>query len=694
MADSFFGFDTDFPSGLNVLGPRGGNDELLTDDEEEEYDALNAETFGHAQKDDWEEAHEKLSELVKPNDTTSSIFNDSLLEGCEYQNEILSKSISQLGLEDDLDDPAIMTLSRNRNPMFVEKYFNKPSGNFRYSSSPPPPAFLETETCGSPKTHSIWSTTPNDSGIGSLLKSISHTSNSPSLENSTPLKTGSDSVFTSPLRSVWTAEELEKELTTPNKPYPTLFPRFTPPYRNAPPPMFLGKVPSVFPSPPIRPPIYPIMRPPNVSNGPIQPGNMLPMRPGRGPVIGPDGHPFYPYGSLHGLNNIIPSQVPLRAQNLPPGFHRRNFQQPMVFHNRLYNGEGSPVDEYAGLMTQQEKEWLIKIQMLLLKSENPYVEDYYYTTQVTRACKKKFSESAQNGAGDGPELILPERSKPESKTYVPLQFEGSLGKLQAVSVNFPRKVLDASVTRPSDEVSLDRSLLEYRRLLVDIEKLYSLLLQVDDQERRILALPEGAAADLHEAVARLTRTLFQRLSGDTLPDILDVRKGRNLFVRAFRLFSGEQQLRCLARLFHNLSAVLRADQQDGVLLRHASLLLAALEKALLPDLVSLGEALSSHFPRALKTAFGASIVCTLLQQAERLYAGYELFESDMQVRWSKIVLHVVDCLCSSPTLSSPIVSCDSLLPHFQRFAIDRDKFDLLQEKLKKLESNCSEEGKV
>lgn len=33
-------------------------------------------------------------------------------------------------------------------------------------------------------------------------------------------------------------------------------------------------------------------------------------------------------------------------------------------------------------MTQKEKDWLCKIQMLLLKSDNPYVDDYYYTVSV------------------------------------------------------------------------------------------------------------------------------------------------------------------------------------------------------------------------------------------------------------------------------------------------------------------------
>ena len=42
-------------------------------------------------------------------------------------------------------------------------------------------------------------------------------------------------------------------------------------------------------------------------------------------------------------------------------------------------------DEYAGLMTQREKDWVVKIQLLQLHTDNPYVDDYYYTvSSLTR----------------------------------------------------------------------------------------------------------------------------------------------------------------------------------------------------------------------------------------------------------------------------------------------------------------------
>ena len=52
-------------------------------------------------------------------------------------------------------------------------------------------------------------------------------------------------------------------------------------------------------------------------------------------------------------------------------------------HNFLNVAEEGPRkdDPFAGLMTRREKEWLIKIQLLQLTSDEPELDDYYF--QVT-----------------------------------------------------------------------------------------------------------------------------------------------------------------------------------------------------------------------------------------------------------------------------------------------------------------------
>lgn len=39
-------------------------------------------------------------------------------------------------------------------------------------------------------------------------------------------------------------------------------------------------------------------------------------------------------------------------------------------------------DPYSNLMTQKEKEWVTKIQMMQLQSTDPYLDDYYYQVGI------------------------------------------------------------------------------------------------------------------------------------------------------------------------------------------------------------------------------------------------------------------------------------------------------------------------
>lgn len=52
-------------------------------------------------------------------------------------------------------------------------------------------------------------------------------------------------------------------------------------------------------------------------------------------------------------------------------------------HSRT-GGDRRSRDPYSNLMTQKEKEWVTKVQMMQLQSTDPYLDDYYY--QVFFAC--------------------------------------------------------------------------------------------------------------------------------------------------------------------------------------------------------------------------------------------------------------------------------------------------------------------
>lgn len=62
--------------------------------------------------------------------------------------------------------------------------------------------------------------------------------------------------------------------------------------------------------------------------------------------------------------------------------NRNHFHQRGRDYNRDRPEKTQPIDEYAGIMTQKEKDWVIKIQLLQLHTDNPYVDDYYYVVRI------------------------------------------------------------------------------------------------------------------------------------------------------------------------------------------------------------------------------------------------------------------------------------------------------------------------
>lgn len=93
------------------------------------------------------------------------------------------------------------------------------------------------------------------------------------------------------------------------------------------------------------------------------------------------------------MNN---NQMPPR--NFGPQQHQQHLQQQQQmlqqqqqqrirhdsggYKHRNSIGVDQNRDEYAGLMTNREKQWLLNIQLLQLNTGTPYFDDYYYTVSV------------------------------------------------------------------------------------------------------------------------------------------------------------------------------------------------------------------------------------------------------------------------------------------------------------------------
>ena len=64
-----------------------------------------------------------------------------------------------------------------------------------------------------------------------------------------------------------------------------------------------------------------------------------------------------------------------------PRPRRDSYQSDEDYYDDEYENSSNR-DPYANLMTQREKEWIIKIQIMQLHTDNPYVDDYYFTVSI------------------------------------------------------------------------------------------------------------------------------------------------------------------------------------------------------------------------------------------------------------------------------------------------------------------------
>ncbi|XP_070503592.1 protein PAT1 homolog 1 [Chironomus tepperi] len=284
-----------------------------------------------------------------------------------------------------------------------------------------------------------------------------------------------------------------------------------------------------------------------------------------------------------------------------------NINQHQRFNN---NGKMDEYDEYANLMSNRDKQFLITIQLMQLNTETPYFDDYYYTMYKERQrlrgienesqahrdnqlnhpftqpkghaqmLLRQFNNIGKNGMQNQKNGISRERHNSESstkndkenptpRTYTPLQFENSLGKLQCGSVTAPRKIIDMEVVSNaengqnaiSDSTMQKRS----RQILIYIEMLYKIVMKLEDlqhplaiaatiilkekREKQRILMEQEAKGDLEDISIGSTKSsislnepesqidlmtkLLNIIQLEKIPGVLAVRKGRSLLKRLF-----------------------------------------------------------------------------------------------------------------------------------------------------------------
>uniref|UniRef100_A0A8C0G5L9 Protein PAT1 homolog 1 n=2 Tax=Chelonoidis abingdonii TaxID=106734 RepID=A0A8C0G5L9_CHEAB len=365
-------------------------------------------------------------------------------------------------------------------------------------------------------------------------------------------------------------------------------------------------------------------------------------------------------------------------------------------------------DPYANLMLQREKDWVSKIQMMQLQSTDPYLDDFYYQNYFQKLEKVSAAEEMH---GDGPKkertkLITPQVAKLEH-AYKPVQFEGSLGKLTVSSVNNPRKMIDAVVTsRSEDDETKEKQVRDKRRqTLVTIEKTYSLLLDVEDYERRYLLSLEGERPALMEERKQKICDMYDNLRGKTpgqerpsddhFVQIMCIRKGKRMVARILPFLSTEQAADILMATARNLPFLIKKDAQDEVLLcllRPFSLVLYHLplgtvtsllqQLANLPQSATVPAPANLHLTAVLQNKFGLSLLYLVLSRGEELQNSSAAMELMQDNQWTELMSMATRELLRIPeaALAKPVSTPSNLLSLFSRY-VDQQKLNVLETKL-------------
>ncbi|KAG8550350.1 hypothetical protein GDO81_026444, partial [Engystomops pustulosus] len=434
-----------------------------------------------------------------------------------------------------------------------------------------------------------------------------------------------------------------------------------------------------------------------------------------GSMVAPGGGGFRPFFGVPSvaapgahLKNIRPQQLQFRPDttHLHPQ-HRRLLHQRQQNRNqhRGVNGSGGDRssrpshseahrrDPYAGLMLQREKEWVCRIQLLQLQSTDPYHDDFYYQNYFEKL--EKIS-SSQDRPSEGPKkertkLITPQVAKLEH-AYKPVQFEGSLGKLTVSSVNNPRKMIDAVATHRSDEEETrEKQVRDKRRqTLVIIEKAFSVLLELEDFDRRFslccedeerVALSEERRAKLQQLCDIMKiKEGSERAAEEQIIQVMCIRKGKRLVARIFPFLPLQQCSTFISTAAHSLPFLIKKDVQDQILSCLAAPCAQVVSQLSGPAVAALLQCLcgsgvtspQQQLTAVLQNKLGLTLLCQILERGEELISS-ECPSALNQTLWTPLVAQVAHCLLQiqANSVPQPLCSPVSALLHFSRYLDDQ-----------------------
>ncbi|XP_008302282.1 protein PAT1 homolog 2 [Stegastes partitus] len=388
----------------------------------------------------------------------------------------------------------------------------------------------------------------------------------------------------------------------------------------------------------------------------------------------PRPSPFYSPSS----NPVQQFRYPGPVTQLHPQHKRLLSQKQRVFQRK---SEGW--DPYCNFMTAKEKEWITRLQMIQLQSENPYLEDYYYQEYYRRIeAKMAEEELGIRSKREPPKLTTPYITKTDSYTPV-VHIEGSLGQVAVSTCYSPRRAISAvhavQAHSPLEEQKDTRQ--QRLEILNKIEKLFIALLDVEETERmKTTVLSEAEEKRFMEKTQRKVEQIYSQLQhhpdsgGEFLPFLL-VSKGKKLIARLLPFLQCESAQKILSIVTSNLPALMSRDPEEALPVLYPPLrnviggLTFSQLIGLLKDLTSL-ESLTTYecLTLACQNKFGLSLLYALLSHGEKLLSsGVPLEPSigDFET-WTDIIFQVAGQL-SQCSLVEPLLLPSNLLTLFCRY---------------------------
>ncbi|KAB0400240.1 hypothetical protein E2I00_004213, partial [Balaenoptera physalus] len=225
-------------------------------------------------------------------------------------------------------------------------------------------------------------------------------------------------------------------------------------------------------------------------------------------------------------------------------------------------------DPYANLMTRKEKDWVVKVQMVQLQSENPRLDDYYYQEYYQKLEKKQADEEllGRRSRFESFKLVTPYIQKAEAYESV-VRIEGSLGQVAVSTCFSPRRAIDA-VPHGTQEQETGAASSQRLQVLYRIEKLFLQLLEIEEGQK------DGPAQPCEQQSSQLEK-LFQALktqeqnnleeAADGFLQVLSVRKGKALVARLLPFLPRDRTVSLLLAITRHLPLLVKRDVADQAL---------------------------------------------------------------------------------------------------------------------------------